>query len=373
MRQYCGGIALRFPNKEPQFQAYPVPGKTKSHMKTSPKLLDTLGGEAGCNRLSSDFYARVGRDPILRPLFPGKTLRCATEEFAAFLVQFLEGNEENTQSRWWLSLRESHARFQISSAQRGAWLTHMAETLNALPLDESTRVELKDFFGHSSAYVAGHDIAHPATGELAARWNQQLLLDNAIAAIASGHSQDAIDLSSRFVSRPSVMVGLLGRMVQSGNAAMVEFVAATMNRHPSLATHRFAGRTLLHFASAAGCTQVVNLLLRLGADPNVERHGGHTPLYDVANECSSESGPEVVRTLVRAGADVNACGGVMHATPLHMAARRGFVEITKALLDCGASIDARDRKGDTPLQRSINCRKDAVTQLLIERGAARVR
>jgi len=110
-------------------------------------------------------------------------------------------------------------------------------------------------------------------------------------------------------------------------------------------------------------------LLRLGADPGILDSGGHTPLYRVANQCQSDWGPEIVRALVLAGADVNACGGVTRATPLHMAARRGYVAIAGALLDCGAAIDARDSKGDTPLQRALNCRKDEVAQLLRDRGA----
>jgi ankyrin repeat protein len=66
---------------------------------------------------------------------------------------------------------------------------------------------------------------------------------------------------------------------------------------------------------------------------------------------------------------VNAAGGVTRATALHMAARRGYVGIAQALLDCGAAIDTRDSKGDTPLQRAIKCRRSAVAQLLVERGA----
>src|SRR5437016_1466415 len=114
--------------------------------------------------------------------------------------------------------------------------------------------------------------------------------------------------------------------------------------------------------------RIMKSWLRVGVDPNVHDRGGHTPLYCVANECSSEKGPEVVRALVRAGADVNACGGVTRATALHMAARRGHVEIARALLDSGAATNARDRKGDTPLQRAINCRMKGVSQLLLERG-----
>src|SRR3954454_24037327 len=109
-------------------------------------FLQALGGEAGCRRLSTEFYARVGKDPVLRLLFPGKSLRCATEEFAAFLIQFLGGDEEQTQHRWWLSLRESHARFRIGGTERSAWLRHMGEALEAAPLDDGTRKALLQFF-----------------------------------------------------------------------------------------------------------------------------------------------------------------------------------------------------------------------------------
>ena len=104
----------------------------------SAGFLKSLGGEAGCQRLSAEFYARVGNDPVLRPLFPGKSLRCATEEFAAFLIQFLGGDEEQTQYRWWLSLRESHARFRVGPPERSAWLKQMRATLKAAQFDEKS-------------------------------------------------------------------------------------------------------------------------------------------------------------------------------------------------------------------------------------------
>lgn len=332
-------------------------------------LLEALGGEAGCRRLSAAFYERVGKDPVLRPLFPGKSLRCATDEFAAFLIQFLGGDEEQTQYRWWLSLRESHARFQIGTAERSAWLKHMGATLETARLDERITDAFRQFFVHSSAYVVGKEAAGPEHEELAARWAEQRVLDDAVSAIANGHDQEILVLVTRFATRPSVFVGLLARMVQSGRGELVRFVLDAVEREPSLATHRFSGRTLLHFASGAGCFEVVALLLRLGTDPNIQDSGGHTALYRVANECGSETGPELVRALVRAGADVNASGGVTRATALHMAARRGYVGVAGALLDCGAAIDATDSKGDTPLRRAINCRREMVARLLMDRGA----
>ena len=332
-------------------------------------FLESLGGEAGCRRLSAEFYARVGQEPVLRPLFPGKSLRCATEEFAAFLIQFLGGDEEPTQKRWWLSLRESHARFRIGPAERSAWLKQMTATLEAAPLDEGTRKTLLRFFLQSSAYVVGNVAAEPEHEELAERWAAQRALDDAIGAIAVGCDHEALALAKQFASRPSVFVGLLARMVQSGRPGLIRFVLDAMESEPYLTARRYSGATLLHFACGAGCVEVVALLLRLGTDPNVEDGGAHTPLYSVANECASETGPELVRELVRAGAKVNACGGVTRATALHMAARRGYVGIASALLDCGAALEAKDSKGDTPLQRALNCRRDMVAQLLLERGA----
>ena len=333
------------------------------------QFIKSLGGELGCRKLSEEFYARVGKDPVLRRLFPGKSQRCAIEEFAAFLIQFLGGDEEQTQKRWWLSLRESHARFRIGAAERSAWLKHMKATLEAAPLDEGTRKALGQFFLHSSAYVVGKEGGEPEHEELASCWAEQRVLDDAISAIADGRDEEALRLAPRFAPRPTVFVGLLVRMVQTGREGLIRFVVDAVKKEPSLVGCQFSGRTLLHFASGAGCLEVVAMLLGLGADPNIQDRGGHAPLYSVANGCGGNTGAELVRTLVRAGADVNACGGVTRATALHMAARRGHVEIADALLACGAKLEARDSKGDTPLQRAINCRKGPMAKLLVDRGA----
>lgn len=75
-----------------QIAADPVPRVRKCAMPVHrAKLYEAIGGADACHKLSTAFYARVARDPLLRPLFPGKIFTCAIEEFAAFLVQLLEG------------------------------------------------------------------------------------------------------------------------------------------------------------------------------------------------------------------------------------------------------------------------------------------
>ncbi len=328
-------------------------------MPPTISLLETLGGEPACLRLSKAFYARVARDPILRPLFPGKTLRCATEEFAAFLIQFLGGDENQTQHRWWLSLRESHARFRVTPAQREAWLKNMRAALDENIAGAPTRAALRQFFEHTSAYVVDHkeDTAAPNHPELTDRWNQQLKLDNAIAALDPRQA-------ARFRSRPVVFTGLLARMLQSGRPHLIDFVRQSIEADPSLATRRFGGWTLLHHAAAAGSLELVEVLLKNGAAADLLDHGSHTALYSVANGCASPAGPAIVRALAKAGADINACAGATRSTPLHAAARRGHTEIARTLLELGADPHARDTKRATPLQRATNCRKTEVAGLL---------
>src|SRR5947207_10435488 len=84
-------------------------------------LHHAVGGTATWRRLAVAFYSRVDRDPVLRPLFPGKTHHCAIEAFTAFLAQLFGGPSDDTQLRWWLSLRESHLRFKIRPKERAAW------------------------------------------------------------------------------------------------------------------------------------------------------------------------------------------------------------------------------------------------------------
>jgi truncated hemoglobin YjbI len=315
-------------------------------------------------KLATAFYARVAGDAELRPLFPGKSFRCATEEFSAFLVQFLGGDDDRTQYRWWLSLRESHARFRITGPQREAWLKHMEATLRSSVLSPETQAALIQFFVSSSAYLLGETSMVVEEPELAHRWKRAQALDKFVNHLVAGNDVDVLESFDEFATRPSVFVGVLARMMQTRRPALVQAVVEAIQKDPSLRSRQFAGRTLLHYAAGAGCLEIVALLLQTGVDANVLDTGSHPPLYRVANECAFDTGPEIVRMLVGAGADVNNHGGVTRATPLHMAARRGFVAIAQALIDCGAHLDARDTKGCTPFDRAINCRQSEVAGLL---------
>ena len=122
------------------------------------------------------------------------------------------------------------------------------------------------------------------------------------------------------------------------------------------------GQTLLHDAALVGEAELAAVLIRSGADPDAQEAEGHTPLYRASTG-------DVARVLLAAGATVDIASGPTRGTALHQAARRGDVSVAQALLDHGATIDARDAKGQTPLRRAVNCRQLQIVRLLVRHGA----
>ena len=329
-------------------------------------MCDPAGSVSWESKLAEALYARISGDATLRPLFPGKSHRCAIEAFTAFLIQLFDGPPEQTQKRWYVSLLESHARFRIDEPRRAAWRQCMALALQDANIPEPLHNRLEALFLHSSAYLVNTGPA-PETElltdpEMAARWARQLTLDQAVAAIRSRDARSAVGLTDQL----GAPVSLLALMVRSRHPDLRQYVKAKITDQPTLLHAAAADRTLLQEASAQGDFELVEFLLGLGADAN--QQGNRPPLYCLANEYEGSGGP-VVRLLVGHGAAVNRADNVKRCTALHMAARRGNVEIAAALLDCGADIDARDSQGDTPLRRAINCRKPEVAALLVKRGA----
>ena len=324
-------------------------------------MYDEFGGRETCRAISTRFYARVANDPVLRPLF-SKSFTCAIEEFAAFLAQFLGGPCQDAQRRWWLSLHESHRRFKIGPVHRNAWLNLMTETLDEIDLPDTHKATLRAFFDRSSAYLIDQPNAQPIP-ILANHWEHQLQLDQAVAAIRQCNP-DAPTLVTAFRENAAIFAGLLTLFIRSGQA--LEYVTGAIDASLANIPHSFH-RTLLHEAAGAGRGEIVRHLLQLGATPN---GGLQPPLYSVANECRKpQEGAAIVRALIDAGANVNFQGNHQQTTPLHMAARQGFLEIAQALLDSGALVNLRARNGDTPLRRAINCKRPLVAQLLRQHQA----
>lgn len=123
-------------------------------------------------------------------------------------------------------------------------------------------------------------------------------------------------------------------------------------------------RTSLQWAARHGHTEVVKLLLNMGADVNKADFVDNTPLQWAA----SGGYTEIVRLLLNKGAGVDK-GDIFEKTPLQWAAERGHIEIVKLLLNNGADVNQDDIFGLTPLHWAAACGRTKIVEALIESGA----
>lgn len=97
-------------------------------------------------------------------------------------------------------------------------------------------------------------------------------------------------------------------------------------------------------AADNGRTDVAEILLSSGFQPNAEDYRGHTPLFRAAS-CGQT---DMIKMLVSNGADINALDRSSR-TALFQAALFGHEVVVDALIAHGAKVDARDREGCTTL------------------------
>lgn len=149
----------------------------------------------------------------------------------------------------------------------------------------------------------------------------------------------------------------------------------------------YDGRTPLHLAASKGYEDITIFLIREGVDVNMSDKFGNTPLY----EAIKNGHDRIASLLVKEGASLNIddagsvlCSGVVrgdsdflkrllsngidpnskdydHRTPLHVAASDGLYQMTKLLIEAGASVFIKDRWGHTPLDEG---RKNGNKKLL---------
>jgi ankyrin repeat protein len=188
----------------------------------------------------------------------------------------------------------------------------------------------------------------------AAYWNDDKAVDELLAAGANVNASNNVGFTA------------LSQAATNGNAHMVE---ALLKAGADANAFQAEGQSVLMTAAKAGNPDAVKALLDHGAEVNTkESWRGQTALM----WATAENHPAVVQVLVDHGADVNAVSSTfdfsgmkpkpgdvpMHFprggfTALLFAARGGFTECAKILLDHGADIKAADPDGTSALVLAI--------------------
>jgi ankyrin repeat protein len=121
----------------------------------------------------------------------------------------------------------------------------------------------------------------------------------------------------------------------------------------------YTGDSILHLAAAGYRVEIVRLLLKSGADPNAaNNHRRSTPLHYAVDgfisgpEWDPKKQVETLKELLNNGADIHA-QDKNGATPLHRAVRTRCAAATKFLLDAGANPTVRNKPGSTPFHLAV--------------------
>ncbi len=115
-------------------------------------------------------------------------------------------------------------------------------------------------------------------------------------------------------------------------------------------------------ASVCGHVEVVDVLLRAGADPDGYDHNDTPPLVGAA----AYGHVKVVEQLLAAGATVDAGTGF---TALEEAVVHGHETVVARLLEGGANVDRRDVDGGTALMLAATAGRLPIVRTLVEAGA----
>lgn len=122
------------------------------------------------------------------------------------------------------------------------------------------------------------------------------------------------------------------------------------------------GQTALHYAARCGHMEVIELLLKHGADVHALNKHGHEALA-VAVEVPQ---PLVLQCLLEHDADPNASGGHFRGTVLHRAVLQRSLSMVSSLLVAGADPNRRDASGKTPLHDAVGTGNKKLVMCLLE-------
>lgn len=125
-------------------------------MNAERSIYERAGGDEPFRRLVDAFYARIERDPLLRPMFPADLEPGKLHQFL-FITQYFGGPPRYTAMRGHPRLRARHLPFVIGQAERDAWVNHMRAAIDEAGFPEDVRPALIRYFERTATFMVNAD------------------------------------------------------------------------------------------------------------------------------------------------------------------------------------------------------------------------
>lgn len=148
-----------------------------------------------------------------------------------------------------------------------------------------------------------------------------------------------------------------------GDHAEVKNLLSLQNATEEVNRATKSGWVPLHVAAVRADCAMIIALLAAGASKNPVGSDGSTPLHWAAG---LRDGGAAVRLLLASGAKPSEKGVSCGSTPLHLVQA---ADVAEALIAGGADLEARDKKGQTPLYNAVFNVFPDVVDVMCARGA----
>lgn len=141
-------------------------------------------------------------------------------------------------------------------------------------------------------------------------------------------------------------LGDLSLLTLAITAKSAECVKLLLNNGAKTHDANQAPETLpIYVAATSNLPEITQALIDAGADIRIKDHNHRSLLHIIAPNKATET----IKILCKAGADVNEAIAINGETPLMTAAAFNQIENLHALIECGATLEAKDSNGCTAL------------------------
>jgi len=249
-----------------------------------------------------------------------------------------------------LHQRNTHKRFDQSLIRYAAkfWPKHISASKELCLIDQIKKLFIFDSFSfHNWVRIYNYD-------------SYDLRMDGySLLECASFHGLTSMVewLLPHIVNNTEVLDALCASLNNGHTATTNVLIEKVMN----LVACGMPVGNVLHAASSGGHEEIIKLMLKKGADVNAQGYYGNA-----LQGASCKGHKEIVQLLIREGADVNSWRKGYTKSALHAASHSGNKDIVELLLERGANVT---EQGGNALQAASAGGHKEVIELLLERGA----